>query len=246
MRHIIFKITGEIPGYIRVVGSYMNYYYGRIEDIYDDMRLDLDKFNASVITEDVGKGFIFADIYKSYVSIRTNSSMMDEVPVLAESSETEEEKVKYTLTDEDKQLGVDFNKAVLLKVIADRFFTRYKDLMVDASDLEKDTWEEQKREAFAYQENSNYSTPVIDILSSGRGIDKQVLVDKIISNVTTYNTKLATLLLEQQLLETKVKNCNTIADCHRVRHEKFGVGMSRQQKIDEEIETTPLTLKIDL
>jgi len=167
------------------------------------------------------------------------------VPVLAESSETEEEKVKYTLTDEDKQLGVDFNKAVLLKVIADRFFTRYKDLMVDASDLEKDTWEEQKREAFAYQENSNYSTPVIDILSSGRGIDKQVLVDKIISNVTTYNTKLATLLLEQQLLETKVKNCNTIADCHRVRHEKFGVGMSRQQKIDEEIETTPLTLKID-
>jgi hypothetical protein len=117
--------------------------------------------------------------------------------------------------------------------------------MVDASDLEKDTWEEQKREAFAYQENSNYSTPVIDILSSGRGIDKQVLVDKIISNVTTYNTKLATLLLEQQLLETKVKNCNTIADCHRVRHEKFGVGMSRQQKIDEEIETTPLTLKID-
>jgi adenylate kinase family enzyme len=209
------------------------------------MRLDLDKFNASVITEDVGKGFIFADIYKSYVSIRTNSSMMDEVPVLAESSETEEEKVKYTLTDEDKQLGVDFNKAVLLKVIADRFFTRYKDLMVDASDLEKDTWEEQKREAFAYQENSNYSTPVIDILSSGRGIDKQVLVDKIISNVTTYNTKLATLLLEQQLLETKVKNCNTIADCHRVRHEKFGVGMSRQQKIDEEIETTPLTLKID-
>ena len=97
MRHIIFKITGEIPGYIRVVGSYMNYYYGRIEDIYDDMRLDLDKFNASVITEEVGKGFIFADIYKSYVSIRTNSSMMDEVPVLAQSSETEEEKVKLTI-----------------------------------------------------------------------------------------------------------------------------------------------------
>ena len=99
MRHIIFKMTGEIPGYIKVIGSYMNYYYGRIEDIYDDMRLDLDKFNASVISEDVGKGFIFADIYKSYVSIRTNSSLMDEVPVLAESSETEEEKVKYKTFD---------------------------------------------------------------------------------------------------------------------------------------------------
>ena len=90
MRHIIFKITGNIPGYIRVVGSYMNYYYGRIDDIYDDMRLELDKLNASVITEEEGKGFIFADIYKDYISIRTNSSLMDEVPVLAESSETDE------------------------------------------------------------------------------------------------------------------------------------------------------------
>lgn len=245
MRHIIFKMTGNIPGYINVIGSYMNYYYGRIENIYDDMRLDLDKFNASVITEEVGKGFIFADIYKSYVSIRTNSSMMDEIPVLAESSETEEEKVKYTLTDEDKLLGVEFNKVVLLKVISDRFYTRYRDLMLDVSDLEKDTWEEQKREAFAYQSDNNYPTPVIDLLSTGRGIDKQVLVDKIITNVTNYNTKLATLLLEQQLLEQRVKSCETLADCHRLKHEKFGVGMSRQQKIDEGIETTPLTLKID-
>src|SRR6056300_1237093 len=102
MKHILFKMRGEVPGYIRVIGSYMNYYYGRIDDIYDDMRLELDKLNASVITDEEGKGFIFADIYKDYISIRTNSSLMDEVPVLAESSETEEEKVKYTLTQEDR------------------------------------------------------------------------------------------------------------------------------------------------
>jgi hypothetical protein len=245
MRHIIFKITGNIPGYIRVIGSYMNYYYGRIDDIYDDMRLELDKLNASVITEEEGKGFIFADIYKDYISIRTNSSLMDEVPVLAESSETEEEKVKYTLTQEDRDAGVVFNKVVLLKVISDRFYTRHKDLMVDASNLEKDTWEEQKREAFAYQLDNSYSTPVIDILSSGRGIDKQVLVDKIISNVTSYNTKLATLLLEQQLLEQRVKDCVTLADCHRLKHEKFGIALSKQQREDEGIESTPLTLKMD-
>ena len=245
MRHIIFKITGNIPGYIRVIGSYMNYYYGRIDDIYDDMRLELDKLNASVITEEEGKGFIFADIYKEYISIRTNSSLMDEVPVLAESSETEEEKVKYTLTQEDRDMGVVFNKVVLLKVISDRFYTRHKDLMVDVSNLEKDTWEEQKREAFAYQLDNSYSTPVIDILSSGRGIDKQVLVGKIISNVTSYNTKLATLLLEQQLLEQRVKDCVTLADCHRLKHEKFGIALSKQQREDEGIESTPLTLKMD-
>lgn len=245
MRHILFKIRGDVPGYINVVGSYMNYYYGRIDDLYDDMRLGLNELNAEVIDEEVGKGFIFADIYLDYVSVRTNSSMMDEIPQLAQSSETEEEKVRYTLTDEDRAAGVEFNKAVLLKVIADRFSQRHKDLMVDASKLEIATWEEQKREAFGYSSDNTYPTPIIDILSSGRGIDKQVFVQKIITNVNSYNTKLANLLLEQQILEQRVKDCVTLADCHRLKHEKFGIAMSKQQKIDEGVETTPLTLKMD-
>jgi hypothetical protein len=245
MKHILFKMRGEVPGYIKVIGSYMNYYYGRIEDVYDDMRLQLNELNAVVIPEEVGRGFIFADIYLDYVSVRTNSSMMDEIPVLAQSSETEEEKVRHTLTDDDKAIGVAFNKSVLLKVIADRFSERHKDLMVDVSKLEKDTWEEQKREAFGYQTDNTYPTPVIDILSQGRGIDKTTLIQKIVDNVNAYNVKLANLLLEQQLLEQRVKSCVTLADCHRLKHEKFGVAMSKQQKEDEGVETTPLTLKMD-
>jgi len=238
-------MRGEVPGYIRVIGSYMNYYYGRIEDVYDDMRLQLNELNAVVIPEEVGNGYIFADIYLDYVSVRTNSSMMDEIPVLAQSSETEEEKVRYTLTENDRSAGVEFNKAVLLKVIADRFSERHKDLMVDTSKLEKDTWEEQKREALGYQSDNTYPTPVIDILSQGRNIDKSTFIQKIIDNVNAYNTKLANLLLEQQLLEQRVKDCVTLADCHRLKHEKFGVAMSKQQKEDENVESTPLTLKMD-
>lgn len=245
MTHIIFKLQGNIPGYIDVVGMYMNYYYGRIADEYNDMRVELVGMGAEIIPADIARGFVFADNYNDYISIRTNSHIMDEVPQLAESSETDAEKVRHVLTDEDKLSGVEFNKVVMKKIIADRFSERHKTLMVDASNLEKDTWEEQKREAFAYQENRNYPTPVIDILSNGRGIGKEVLVDKIISNVTTYNTKLATLLLEQQLLETKVKDCESIPDCHRLKHEKFGIALSRQQKEAEGIESTPLTLKMD-
>ena len=245
MKHILFKMRGDVPGYINVIGSYMNYYYGRIEDVYDDMRLQLNELNAVVIPEEIGKGYIFADIYLDYVSVRTNSSMMDEIPVLAQSSETEEEKVRYTLTEDDRSAGVEFNKAVLLKVIADRFSERHKDLMVDVSKLEKDTWEEQKREALGYQSDNTYPTPVIDILSQGRNIDKSTFIQKIIDNVNAYNTKLANLLLEQQLLEQRVKDCVTLADCHRLKHEKFGVAMSKQQKEDENVESTPLTLKMD-
>lgn len=245
MKHILFKLRGDVPGYIQVIGSYMNYYYGRIADEYYDMRIELKNLNAIVIPESIAKGFVFADIYLDYVSIRTNSSLMDEVPELAQSSETDAEKVKYTLTADDKLLGVEFNKLVMNKVIADRFSERYKELMVDASDLEKDTWEQQKREALEYQQDNTYPTPVIDILSAGRGIDKATYINKIITNVNGYNTKLANLLLEQQLLEDRVKACVTIADCHRLKHEKFGVGLSRQQKEDEGIETSPLTLKMD-
>ena len=56
---------------------------------------------------------------------------------------------------------------------------------------------------------------------------------------------MATLLLEQQLLEVRVNQCENIPDCHRLKHEKFGIALSKQQKEDEGIETTPLTLKMD-
>jgi hypothetical protein len=245
MTHIIFKIQGNIPGYIQLVGMYLNYHYGRIADEYNDMRVELNKLGAIIIPEEVGRGFVFADIYNDYISVRTNSSIMDEIPQLAQSGESEEVKVKYYLNDSDRAAGVEFNKVVMKKVVADRFSERYKELMLDASILEKDTWEEQKREAFGYVADNDYQTPIIDILSTGRGIDKEVFVQKIITNVTSYNTKLANLLLEQQLIEEKIKTCETIADCHRLRHEKFGVALSKKQREDENIPTTPLTLRMD-
>ena len=245
MTHILFKVQGNTPGYIQVIGMYLNYNYGRIADEYNDMRVELNKLGAIIIPEEVAKGFVFADIYKDYISVRTNSHIMDEIPQLAESGETEAEKVKHYLTEEDRAAGVAFNKAAMKKVVADRFSERYKELMLDASLLEKDTWEEQKREAFGWVADEDYQTPIIDILSAGRNIDKATFVQKIINNVTAYNTKLANLLLEQQLLEERIKACETIADCHRLKHEKFGVAMSKQQREDENIETTPLTLRMD-
>jgi hypothetical protein len=245
MTHILFKVQGNTPGYIQVIGMYLNYNYGRIADEYNDMRVELNKLGAIIIPEEVAKGFVFADIYKDYISVRTNSHIMDEIPQLAESGETEAEKVKHYLTEEDRAAGVAFNKAAMKKVGADRFSERYKELMLDASLLEKDTWEEQKREAFGWVADEDYQTPIIDISSAGRNIDKATFVQKIINNVTAYNTKLANLLLEQQLLEERIKACETIADCHRLKHEKFGVAMSKQQREDENVETTPLTLKMD-
>lgn len=245
MIHILYKFGVEVPGYVIRLSSYMNYYIGRIPTEYNDNRVELKKMNAVVIPEDIAPGFKFADIYKDYLSIRTVSSIMDEFPQFANSGELETEKVRYYLTDEDRELSVKFNKFVMLKVIADRFSERMKNLMVEASDLEIATWEEQKREALLYQADSNASTPLIDILATGRGITRGELVTKILNNVEAYKVKLANLLVEQQQLEARVKACLTIADCHRLRHEKFGMSVSYQQQIDENIETSPLTLSMD-
>ncbi len=245
MIHILYKFGVEVPGYVIRLSSYMNYYIGRIPTEYNDNRVELKKMNAVVIPEDIAPGFKFADIYKDYLSIRTVSSIMDEFPQFANSGELETEKVRYYLTDEDRELSVKFNKFVMLKVIADRFSERMKNLMVEASDLEIATWEEQKREALLYQADSNASTPLIDILATGRGITRGELVTKILNNVEAYKVKLANLLVEQQQLEARVKACLTIADCHRLRHEKFGMSVSWQQQQDENISVSPLTLTMD-
>ena len=50
------------------------------------------------------------------------------------------------------------------------------------------------------------------------------LATKVVSKVDTYLERLAGLLKEQQILEDKVSSCKTLPDCHRLRHEKFGVG----------------------
>lgn len=245
MKHILFKSGVEIPGYVTRLSNYMNYYIGRIPDEYDDNRVELKLMKAIIIPNEIAPGFKFADIYKDYISIRTNSHILNEFPEFANSGETEAEKVKYYLTDADRELAVAYNKFVMLKIIADRFSEKMKDLNVEASDLELATWEEQKREALLVSQDPTAETPMLDILAAGRGITKSELVTKILNNVEAYKVKLANLLVEQQQIESMVKACQTIADCHRLRHLKFGVSLSWQQQQDENIPESPLTLKMD-
>ena len=243
MIHILFK-PQNVPGYIKVIGTYLNYAVGRIPDEYCDNRVELHKIDAIVIPENIAPGYKFADIYKDYLSVKKNTTIWDDFSLML-SDEDASEKVRYMLTEEDRMLGVEFNKLVMRKIISDRFTERLKELMLDASLLEKATWEEQKREALLYQSDNTINTPLIDILAEGRGITKSELVTKILTNVTNYNTSLANLLVEQQQLEQRVKACVTIADCHRLRHEKFGISLSHQQQLDENIPVTPLTLQMD-
>lgn len=244
MVHVLFKQGVPVPGYIKVMENYLGYNIGRIEDIYYDTRVDFLKLEAIIIPEDIVPGYKFANIYKDYIKMRQNSAIIDDFPFL-QSSENPDDKVSYTLTDDDKALGVTFNKFVMNKFIEDRFTQKLRELTVNASELESATWRQQVKEAENYLADDSYSTPLIDALIEGTSYTKAEYANKIKTRETNYFAKLANMLKSQRAIERRVKECSSIADCHRLRHEKFGFSVSWQQQTDESIETTPLTSKPD-
>ena len=244
MVHILFKMGEPVPGYIKVMETYLGYNIGRIYDEYYDTRVDFLKLNAIVIDEDLAPGYKFADIYKDYVSMRQTSNIIEDFPLL-QSAEPENLKVKYYLTDEDKALGVAFNKFVMRKFVEDRFTQKLRELQVNASELETATWRQQTKEAEKYLADNTASTPIIDALIEGTDYTREEYANKIIARESAYFEKLAGMLKSQRAIERRIKECETIADCHRLRHEKFGFSVSYQQQQDEEIETTPLTSQPD-
>jgi len=258
--YILFKQTNiDHASYIKVLGIYMGYCIGKIEEEYNDNRVDLKSVNAVVLTEDQHKGWVFANCYSGVLKIKAGTGVFDEFSLMA-SWEPDGDKTVYNMTADDVIAGVNFNKIVMKKIIEDRFNERFKDLQFNSSELEKATWEEQRREAIAYQADNSASTPVLSILAPARSgssggmssgsyfsgsLTVSQLATKVVSKVDTYLERLAGLLKEQQILEDKVSSCKTLPDCHRLRHEKFGVGMCQTQQLEESISETPLTLKID-
>jgi hypothetical protein len=60
-----------------------------------------------------------------------------------------------------------------------------KSLVKDYPSFEIETFSTQEIESKAYQIDNNASTPFIDNLCSSRGIEKDVMIEKILSNANT-------------------------------------------------------------
>ena len=140
-----------------------------------------------------------------------------------------------------------FHEAILNKIVEDRFTEKFRELQLNASELEKASWSAQEAEARAtsrWWKCIPGATPVLDILADVRGISVGDMAEKVLSNVESRNIKVATLLAEEQKLKEEIKKCQTLADYHWLRHLKFGVSLSAAQAKDRGIEKSPATLKI--
>jgi len=244
--YIIYRQSEQAGGYVEKLGSFMNYYVGRIDELYIDGRIEISKINATVIDKDVALGWLFADAYSGGISIKGETTPAKQMEHVVGELKLGE-KVKYDLTEEDKKNGALFHEALLNKIVEDRFTEKFRELQLNASELEKASWSAQEAEARAtsrWWKCIPGATPVLDILADVRGISVGVMAEKVLNNVESRNIKVATLLAEEQKLKEEIKKCQTLADYHWLRHLKFGVSLSAAQAKDRGIEKSPATLKI--
>jgi len=245
-QYIIFK-TGQPlmqPGYIERLGSYLGYVIGYIPDEYMDNRIQITSYGAEVLDKDVALAWPFLDCYSGELSLKIGTTLRDAFADLLTSMEQRKEKVKYVLTDENKANAITLHKAIMQKFISDRFNERRIELQLGVSDLEKETWPHQKKEADEHKKDSNANTPVLDILAQGKGITTAELATRVTEKSEEYVLAHVTMLVEEQSLQAEVKACATLEDCWRIRHTYFGMSMGPVQIAEEEIEESPLSLKV--
>ena len=242
--YLIYRDSLQAEGYVSEIGRFLNHIVAKIDKSYIDNRIRIGSIEPVFISKDLAYSWMFSDCYDGKLSIKKNSNLEEQLRSKLSAPQLEELnekiKIKYTLTDEDKALGLELHKIILKKIISDRFSQKFLDLKSGVSALELASWETQKEEAFS----NNLDKPLLEALALANKITLEEMVFKVKSKVSKYKLSLADLLAQEQQLKKEVNDCQSIADCHRLRHLKFGISMSLRQMQNENIEVSPATLKI--
>lgn len=239
--YFISKIGDIVPqGPVQEYGSWSNFLILYVDPEHEKY-IDLSKVKSTIINEEVAKAWKFANVIKDYVKVRKNTPNYEQI--FAESNESDNEKIEYYLTDEDKNNTVNFLKTIMKIILHDHYDLEFEKLRKKSSFLEMSTWEQQKKEAADYSADASSETPIISILANSRGISVSEFVQLVNNNVLEYNTSMAELLAKQQIVSSEIKSCVTVKDCTRLMHNRFGYSMQLSQKEEEGIDTEP---KFDL
>ena len=140
------------------------------------------------------------------------------VPV---SEATVVHKIKYALTDTDKSNGMEFLK-IYNKLVLDRIYKkRLKEEQLHISEIESLSWDQQRKEAEAYNADNTASTPLLTKLAEARDITIAQMVSKVDTAIEKYYEKLAVLLAKKQKVEAELRACTTLLELHVVNAHRF-------------------------
>jgi antitoxin component HigA of HigAB toxin-antitoxin module len=232
--YILFKGVSdkELFG-IRRIGTYHEYVVGFIDDSLAE-KIKIDHLHFTVLTEEVALCYKFATLQRNYLKVRYDDvSAKFDFNQLYESMEldpTNDQKYRYYLTEQDELNTVSFIKSYMRLILDDVYDNKMKNNLLSVSNLEFNSWEQQRKEAEAYNLDNSVEVPLIQSLANSRGITIQEMVEKILSAVQNYYNNLSILLAKKQQIESEIKNCNTILQCQILLFNRFDYTMVPSRK----------------
>lgn len=228
--YLLFKTVSELEmGLVKRAGQYLNYVVGYLDDTVKDIVIT-EHLNATVIpSKEIAYAWKFAANHTGYVSVRAGTLTNEQLDILT-STEPTGEKVKYWLTDEDKNNALLFMKFALRKILDDVYDKRLLEVKLNVSELEYKTWGIQLSEAQTYSINDNAPTPMLSALAQVRGITLSEMVNKVLSANSSYTIKIAELLAKKQVIEKEIKDCVSTAELNVVIHNRYGYNMPVKQQ----------------
>lgn len=232
--YILFKATSSDKlGIVQVIGRVLHLAVGFIPDTHVDLA-EYKHLNPVVLDTNTARAWMFFSVPRAYINVRPGTPQNDMLQI-ASSGEPDGQKVRYYLTDEDKVNAANFMKALMRYILDDVYEKRFIQEKMSVTELEYSTWAQQEAEAKAYLADNNASTPMLTVLANKRGITVAEMVSKVMTAVTAYNNKIATMLGNKQLVEKEIKDCVTVTDCNRLMHLRFDVAMPYAQQEEEGI-----------
>lgn len=142
-------------------------------------------------------------------------------------------KTKIAVSIETLQFAVDFMKKVGQFALTDIIDSRYNIVRSKYSEFEVSTWNIQIEESINYLNNSEAKTPLLTTLSESKGITVSELATRVIQKSTEYRNQISNLLVIQQTVTKKLKECSTIKELNKFYEDYFGIEMPQQQAIKE-------------
>ena len=167
-----------------LIEKYTNMYYS----IYDDTFLEYDSYTVNDNGEKVYNYVVDItipgtnDIDPLYVEIIDNGLIKPTLELYLEENidiDNVTIDVLEFINFYKEQLGINNN---------DTLDERLKKIAIKYPEREQSTWDKQEREALAYNTDSTALTPFIDGIVMTRGIDKDILVSKILEKAVGFAT----------------------------------------------------------
>jgi len=148
----------------------------------------------------------------------------DYISSMNEKGEIIFSKGKVPMNSKKIQNALKFMSKMAILVIEREFELRFKNFK-NCHDVESESWIYQLPEAREYKKNPETPTPFLDILSMTRGMQKEILVSKILKKHSKYVRDYASLLGKYHAIKSQFKLVDNMWDMNILYEDYLNIGM---------------------